>query len=443
MLKGSSPVKLSSIDTSAFARIAALNEAARTRAVTSINESISDFVKDRDEKKKKKEQADTIANVFPTLLKSAGVDIDADSPGYDELLKYVQKNSADDILGFVKGVKETMPAKTPTLQQIKGPNETSIYTFDGSVVDPKKVMNTGAGGESLGFEGEYPMTYMIEYNDGGTPDDPSDDRDAYRVQASTVNETSPGLKDAVTDQPINRGDQVYRDIDGNLRKVNLQNMLPFSEAAVNKYRDDMAEIKSAFDVEAQKTESFRDYIDARGKMSDSGAERFFQDLSFRYKNLVGDKRVTEEEYANALGRARFRQQLGGLRLDILGPGVLTEFDRQVIEQAIGGFGPTSNNQLAIDIINQYLEKSISKGKYLGQQYNDLLKEAPRELKKFAPTIDTSIFEEPSTMTAKGGAISSIDFGPRYDTPDAAEEYLKSIGETEGVFIYNGDYYMID
>lgn len=448
MLKGSSPVKLSSIDTSAFARIAALNEAARTRAVTSINESITDFIKDRDEKKKKKEQADTIASVFPTLLKSAGVDITEDSPGYDELLKYVQKNSGDDILGFVKGVKETMPAKTPTLQQIKGPNETSIYTFDGSVVDPKKVMNTGAGGESLGFDGEYPMTYMVQYSDGGTPDDPSDDRDAYRVQASTVNEVSPGLKDSVTDQTINRGDQVYRDIDGNLRKVDLQNMIPFNDVSVNKYTDRMFEIKGAFDEEAKKAESFRNYIDARGKMSDSGAQRFFDDLSFKYKTLFGDKQITQAEYAQAESRALFRQQLGGLRLDILGPGVLTEFDRQVIEQAIGGFGPLSNNLLATNIINNYLEKSLVKGKSLGNQYNSLYTQAPREIKMFAPQIDTSVFNEaPSQSTQQpmqSGTISSIDFGKVFETPDAAEAHILELDpRAEGVFIYNGEYYKID
>ena len=75
--------------------------------------------------------------------------------------------------------------------------------------------------------------------------------------------------------------------------------------------------------------------------------RFLEGLSFAYKNALGDDpAITEAEYATAEGKARFRAQLGALRIPILGPGVLTEFDRQVLEQAIGGFGPLSNNQIS-------------------------------------------------------------------------------------------------
>lgn len=447
MLKGSSPVKLAQLDMSPIVRASKMLAASKASLDSTLLDSINTFATKQKELKLKKEREAQIDEVLPGLLKQVFPNLDEGSENYAAYSKFVKKEYGDDLLKGIKTMKEIIPTATPTLQQIEGPGGSSVYTFDGSVVDPNKVMTTGDGGQSLGFEGEYPMTYMVQYNDGGTPDDLSDDRDAYRVQASTVNEVSPGLKDPVTDQTINKGDQVYRDIEGNLRKVDLQNMIPFSDVSVNKYTDRMFELKGAFDEEAKKAESFRNYIDARGKMSDSGAQRFFDDLSFKYKTLFGDKQITQAEYAQAESRALFRQQLGGLRLDILGPGVLTEFDRQVIEQAIGGFGPLSNNLLATNIINNYLEKSLVKGKSLGNQYNSLYTQAPREIKMFAPQIDTSVFNEaPSQSTQQpmqSNAISSIDFGKVFENADATEKYLKEQGQTEGVFIYNGEYYKID
>ena len=195
MLKGSTPVQLSQIDTSAFGRIAALNAAAQSKAVQSMNQSILDFAKKKREKKEKKEREEQVAAIFPTLLKTAGVDINSESPGYDELLKYVAENAGDDIMGFVKGVKDTMPSKTPTLQQIQGPGGKSIYSFDGKVVNPDNVIDPNAPpSTALGFEPEFPLQYMIPYDDGGTPDDPSDDTQATRVQVTTVSKDPGNLK---------------------------------------------------------------------------------------------------------------------------------------------------------------------------------------------------------------------------------------------------------
>ena len=149
--------------------------------------------------------------------------------------------------------------------------------------------------------------------------------------------------------------------------------------------------------------------------------------------------MTDVQYATVKGKALFRQQLGGLRLDILGPGVLTEPDRKAIEQAIGGFGPLSNNKLAIDIVNNYLEESRTRGKSLARRYNDLYTNAPREIKAFAPQIDSSAFDPPSS-----DSVLLSNLRDYFDTVDEAEEYLKTQGYKKGdIFEYNGDSYRVD
>ena len=437
MLKGSTPVRLSQLDVSPMVRAAQMIESSRANLAKNISNSVIEFSENQKEQKLKKERDAQIDALFPALLKNSGVDIDSSTEAYSDLLKYVKKNNPDDIMGFVKEVKDSQKTATPTLNVINSVGGgASIYEYDGSVVNPDNVFNPNVpAGQSLGFEGEYPMTYMVQYNDGGTPEDTSDDSDAYRVQASTVNETSPGLKDAVTDQTINKGDQVYRDIDGQLRKVNLRNMIPFADTSVNNYTDRMFEVRDAFNEEARKAESFMNYVDARGQMSTGGMQRFIDEMKAQYNTFV-DTPLTDVQYATVKGKALFRQQLGGLRLDILGPGVLTEPDRKAIEQAIGGFGPLSNNKLAIDIVNNYLEESRTRGKSLARRYNDLYTNAPREIKAFAPQIDSSAFDPPSS--------DSVLLSDYFDTVDEAEEYLKTQGYKKGdIFEYNGDSYRVD
>ena len=63
------------------------------------------------------------------------------------------------------------------------------------------------------------------------------------------------------------------------------------------------------------------YIDSRGRMSKAGAQRIVDQINAGLNAFLGED-LSFTQRAQALGKAQFRQLLGTLRLDILGPGVL-------------------------------------------------------------------------------------------------------------------------
>jgi hypothetical protein len=432
MLRGSTPVQLAQLDISPAIQAGALEQQGIQQVAAGLQTAILEFSQKQQEKKVKRERDAQIDAFLPGLLESTGLDIEAGTPEYNAFAQYLKKTSGDDILSGIKQIQEFAPEPTPSLQTITGPGGQQVYTYGGEVIDPDKVIDPYAPvSESLGFDSEYPSTYLVNYDDAGTPDDLTDDTEAYRVDVVRVNEVSPGLQDK-DGNPITKGQQVYYDKEGKLNVLDLNNMRPMEDAQLTKLQ---------FNDKVAETANFRSYIDSRGRMSDSGGARFLEGLSFNYKNIVGDDAVTEAEYATAEGKARFRAQLGALRIPILGPGVLTEFDRQVLEQAIGGFGPLSNNRLAINLINQYLERGIAEGIDAGRMYNEIYRQAPSEIKIGMRQADLKELQGNLIIQPTKDIVS--DLAVAFEDIDSAAAFLKERGELPGFsFKYEGKFYKL-
>ncbi len=89
--------------------------------------------------------------------------------------------------------------------------------------------------------------------------------------------------------------------------------------------------------------------------SAKGFDLFVTQMKSNFKKFFG-KELNEKEYSTALAQAGFQALLGVVRLDILGPGVLTEQDARRLIEAMGGFGVTSSKRVAIELIDRLIER---------------------------------------------------------------------------------------
>jgi hypothetical protein len=285
-----------------------------------------------------------------------------------------------------------------------------------------------------GFEPEFPIPYMIPYDDGGTPDDPSDDTEATRVQVTTVSKDPGGLTYG-DGTPVRGGDQVFTDPQtGAIKKLDATTMFPMSESGVKNLQarmDDDLKIHREVQEALPKLEA---YIDSRGQMSKAGAQRII-DLMQAGLNAFTGEDLTITQRAQALGKAQFRQLLGTLRLDVLGPGVLTEFDRKVIEEAIGGFGPFTTNEMAIEIVQNIANQKLQKGRIAAQDYNLKRSKAGPGTQYFYAPIDMSVYN------IKPVFDPTRDLANDFETVEEAEAFAKENNGT--IFKFDGKPFQVE
>ena len=178
----------------------------------------------------------------------------------------------------------------------------------------------------------------------------------------------------------------------------------------------------------------QDYIDTRGQMSKAGAKRIIDLMEARLAALTGED-LTVVQRATLKGKAQFRQLLGSLRLEILGPGVLTEFDRKVIEEAIGNFGPLTDNQTAIELVQNIANQKLQKGRIAAERYNSRRSKAGPGTQYFYDPIDMSVYD------VKPVFDPTRDLANDFATVDEAEAFAK---QNDGkVFIFNGEKFGVE
>ena len=92
---------------------------------------------------------------------------------------------------------------------------------------------------------------------------------------------------------------------------------------------------------------------------------------------------------NKIAEAGFQRLLGVIRLDVLGPGVLTEQDAIRLMAALGGFGGTADRETSVRLIDRLI-KSKERGIQGRITVYNLAKNAFNELENELPaiTIDT-------------------------------------------------------
>jgi hypothetical protein len=91
------------------------------------------------------------------------------------------------------------------------------------------------------------------------------------------------------------------------------------------------------------------------EMSQEGFAEFATNLRGKIQNFVGQD-LDPQAMRNAVSRAGFQALLGEIRIDVLGPGVLTEIDAQRLIEAMGGYGVTSDRETSLALIQQLIDK---------------------------------------------------------------------------------------
>jgi hypothetical protein len=400
MIKGSSPIQLSQLDINPAIQAGAMEQQAAVNLNNTLQTSILEFAQKQEEKRVKKNREAQINTFMPTFLENMGIDIAEGTPEYSSLIKYINNTSGGDIMSVLKTMGD-IPIASVTAK---------------------------------GFEPEFPIPYMIPYDDGGTPDDPSDDTEATRVQVTTVSKDPGGLTYG-DGTPVRGGDQVFTDPQtGAIKKLDATTMFPMSESGVKNLQarmDDDLKIHREVQEALPKLEA---YIDSRGQMSKAGAQRII-DLMQAGLNAFTGEDLTITQRAQALGKAQFRQLLGTLRLDVLGPGVLTEFDRKVIEEAIGGFGPFTTNEMAIEIVQNIANQKLQKGRIAAQDYNLKRSKAGPGTQYFYAPIDMSVYN------IKPVFDPTRDLANDFETVEEAEAFAKENNGT--IFKFDGKPFQVE
>jgi hypothetical protein len=400
MIKGSSPIQLSQLDINPAIQAGAMEQQAAVNLNNTLQTSILEFAQKQEEKRVKKNREAQINTFMPTFLENMGIDIPEGTPEYSSLIKYINNTSGGDIMSVLKTMGD-IPIASVTAK---------------------------------GFEPEFPIPYMIPYDDGGTPDDPSDDTEATRVQVTTVSKDPGGLTYG-DGTPVRGGDQVFTDPQtGAIKKLDATTMFPMSESGVKNLQarmDDDLKIHREVQEALPKLEA---YIDSRGQMSKAGAQRII-DLMQAGLNAFTGEDLTITQRAQALGKAQFRQLLGTLRLDVLGPGVLTEFDRKVIEEAIGGFGPFTTNEMAIEIVQNIANQKLQKGRIAAQDYNLKRSKAGPGTQYFYAPIDMSVYN------IKPVFDPTRDLANDFETVEEAEAFAKENNGT--IFKFDGKPFQVE
>ena len=111
-----------------------------------------------------------------------------------------------------------------------------------------------------------------------------------------------------------------------------------------------------------------EFRDLRAQTS-QGIDKVIADIG-RSFNTILQKDLTEAQMIEAIASAKFEGLLGSVRLEVLGPGVLTEQDALRLIKSMGGFGFTANKNAALRILDDIIAK---KETILGariNKYND-------------------------------------------------------------------------
>ena len=146
----------------------------------------------------------------------------------------------------------------------------------------------------------------------------------------------------------------------------------------------------AFNDEKRGLIKLNKYFQDLEDMGQSGFDTFVNKITGNVKKFFGTERK-REEFATQTAEARQQALIGALRLDVLGPGVVTKEDAQRLEKAVGGnisilFSPETARYLLRDF---YEDKSL-RAKTLSEFLQDQAEFFDQDPEKFA-------FDLPETL----------------------------------------------
>ena len=128
---------------------------------------------------------------------------------------------------------------------------------------------------------------------------------------------------------------------------------PTSYSSIEGARNKASELQTGIFEESNAIKVLERFRASR-EVSEEGFASFVTDLKGKIQNFVGQD-LDPQAMRNAVARAGFQALLGRIRIDVLGPGVLTEIDAQRLIEAMGGYGTTSDRETTLFLIDQLIE----------------------------------------------------------------------------------------
>jgi hypothetical protein len=122
--------------------------------------------------------------------------------------------------------------------------------------------------------------------------------------------------------------QGMRPVPADARPVTPSTAAPLSTTNFNKLVSDVGTEKAALF-------KLKQYEDNIGD-ANVGLQRWADQVAVKAKTLFGSEQITPKQLAAMEGPAKLQALLGMFRVDIVGPGVMTEYDAARVVQALGG-----------------------------------------------------------------------------------------------------------
>ncbi len=377
MLKGSTPLdpRFSSLDISPALQAGAMEQQAILDVATGINQAVQSI---QEKQMQKKDQEMRMSALSP-LLTESGI---AGAPGtdtYNAALKQLAKS--DDFLKTVTNLETARINSMVKLSEIQeAEREAEIQPFSGiEMSNPRQVVDTSIPGEP---------------------------------KIITVGLAKEGGIDKQGNQFYKGGE--YAVINGDVKSFDPDTMISYNPVDVSANRRRLLEVQESASTAARELRGLERYLDARGRLAKGGAKRLVNQILGTLKTIAGDENLTDEQLQEKIAQGLFRQQLGNLRVAVLGPGVLTEFDRVVLEQAIGGFGAGSNIEAVTALLEPILQEKIRQVERASSTFNDVLSISPRLSREFQSFNVDNLLDETNFRDTAAGESSAVSGTGAYE-----------------------------
>lgn len=173
-------------------------------------------------------------------------------------------------------------------------------------------------------------------------------KDATLMKSRSSNET------LMMGQNMDTGQWGTVGTDGVFKPEDITKWSPTSSANVKDSRNKALELQTSVFEESGGVGTLEKFKKSR-EMSQEGFAEFVTNLRGKIQNIVGQE-LDPQAQRNIVARAGFQALLGEIRIDVLGPGVLTEIDAQRLIEAMGGYGMTSDRETSLVLIQQLIDK---------------------------------------------------------------------------------------
>jgi hypothetical protein len=195
---------------------------------------------------------------------------------------------------------------------------------------------------------------------------------------------------------------VYRDESGQYKDVPYDaRPVTASGASPMVSKKEFYRIDGELRTEEQGLKKLEEYYDAVGNLK-PGAERLANRLAANVKTFFNSGEITDEQFKLLTGQAKYNAIRGALRIDIVGPGVASNFDMMVIEEALGGqpLSALQNPEVVKEILRKLYAEKMRRVEGLKIQFNE---QAPyHEREPWSSDLPSTLNETAPASPGQGG-----------------------------------------